>query len=101
MFDVMESFVSQNRRAKVKGATRVKALYRSTLAGAVILGLGKSAGNFMKGKEANFIVVPTGLPVLQAGDAEEILSALSASVRDRSEFDTLVAESWLKGKRIA
>src|SRR5690606_28078951 len=58
MFDVIRSFVDQNAKKKISGATYVKALYRSTLAGAEILGLGEKAGNLNLGKEANFIVVP-------------------------------------------
>ncbi len=55
MLDVMRSFVDQNQKAKVKGATYIKALYRSTLAGAEILKLAKKKGNFESGKETNFV----------------------------------------------
>ena len=58
MLDVMRSFVDQNKKEKIAGATFVKALYRSTLAGAEIFGLAKKKGNLTPGKEANFIIIP-------------------------------------------
>ncbi len=101
MFDVMESFVRQNRKADVKGATRVKALFRATLAGAAILGLDRITGNFKASKEANFMVVPVSDRVLAGRNAEEILERLHAGVRRRSAFDTLVASSWIKGRCVS
>ncbi len=98
MFDVMESFVRQNRKAGVKAATRVKALYRATLAGAEILGLGRITGNFKVGKEANFMVVPVSEQVLAGRNAEEILERLHAGVKRRSDYDSLVASAWIKGR---
>jgi guanine deaminase len=98
MFDVMESFVRQNRKAGVKGATRVKALYRATLAGAEILGLSRITGNFKVGKEANFMVVPVSERVLAGRNAEEILERLHAGVKRRSDFDSLVVSAWIKGR---
>ncbi len=98
MFDVMESFVRQNKKAGVKGATRVKALYRATLAGASILGLERITGSFKVGKEANFMVVQVSSRVLSGGNAEQVLERLHAGVRRRSAFDTLVASSWIKGR---
>jgi guanine deaminase len=74
MFDVMRSFVEQNAKSKLKGATYVKALYRSTLAGAKILGLAKKTGNLDKGKMANFIVVPFKGAI--PSSAEEVLNQL-------------------------
>ncbi len=56
MLDVMNSFVGQNKKAKRSGATYTKALYRSTLAGAQILGDEKFSGNFKKGKWANMVL---------------------------------------------
>ncbi len=74
MFDVMRSFVEQNAQAKIQGATYIKALYRSTLAGAEILGLAKKTGNLNKGKEANFFVVP--FKGSAPKNAEEVLDQL-------------------------
>lgn len=74
MFDVMRSFVEQNAQAKIKGATYIKALYRSTLVGAEILGLAKKAGNLNKGKNANFFVVP--FKGSAPKNAEEVLDQL-------------------------
>ena len=47
MFDVIQSFVQQNEAAGVP-ASYVKALYRSTSAGADILGLGIGRGDLLK-----------------------------------------------------
>ena len=58
MFDVIRSFIEQNHAQGIKEATYVKAIYRATLAGAEILGIGNKTGNLDIGKEANFVVIP-------------------------------------------
>jgi guanine deaminase len=99
MFDVMRSFVEQNSKAKIKGATFTKALYRSTLAGAEILGLAKQAGNFVKGKDANFIVVP--YKGKAAINAEEVLSQLVLPhTSKRQNYDTLPTLVTYQGKSL-
>ncbi|MBL7663917.1 MAG: amidohydrolase family protein [Bacteriovoracaceae bacterium] len=85
MFDVMRSFVAQN--AGNKAATYTKALYRSTLAGAGLLGLGKKKGNLVKGKEANYMVLPAQL--IDKTSAEEVLKILITNVPSRKNFDSL------------
>lgn len=98
MFDVMRSFVDQNARKKIKGATCVKALYRATLAGAEILGLGKKTGNLDKGKEANFIVVPLPSPELPE-NVETLLSEIIHQHRkDRNKYGHLVTKTCYLGK---
>lgn len=100
MFDVMRSFVDQNAKKGVKGATYVKALCRSTLAGAEMMGLEKKAGNFMKNKDANFIVVPLKKNA-SAKSAEEALSKLIGQHKmARKKYGTLVSHSFLQGKLI-
>jgi guanine deaminase len=100
MFDVMRSFVDQNKKKHSKEATYVKALYRSTLAGAEILGLSKSAGNLNKNKEANFIVVPLK-KTLKARNAEELLKKLIGQNKlFRSQYDSSVSQVCYKGEVI-
>ncbi len=72
MFDVMRSFVQQNRRAGIKTADYTRALYRSCSAGADILGFGKSHGSIESGKSADFILIdsPQGVHNMTA---EEVL----------------------------
>jgi guanine deaminase len=99
MLDVMRSFVDQNAKAKVKGATAVKALYRATLAGAQMLQLDKKKGNLLPGKEANFIVLER--PKLKGGkvNAENVLaSILSRGRKNRSRYDHMVKEVYLQGQ---
>jgi len=102
MFDVMQSFVAQNNKAKVKGASYTKALFRSTVAGAEILKLGKKKGNLEIGKEANFIVVD--MPKLAKDtkvNAENILERLIVkSSKSREKYDAYVKNVYFKGHRV-
>ncbi len=99
MFDVMRSFIDQNKKKKIKGASAVKALYRATLAGAEILGLEKSSGNLNKGKNATFLVVPVSKLKSLKG-AEEILMSIIKSCRTRrGDYSNLVSEVYLKGEK--
>ena len=97
MFDVMRSFVEQNKKKKNSGATYTKALYRSTLAGAEILGIDKQAGNFEKNKNANFIVVPLKKNVKPL-NAEDALQKLIAPLRgSRKSYGSLVSRTYFNG----
>jgi guanine deaminase len=99
MFDVMRSFVDQNRRAKRKGATYIKALYRATLAGARVLGLSKRCGNFKPGKDGTFLVVkmPAGM---NPSSAESALAGLiEPHIHHRERYDGLVSKVYLRGKQ--
>ena len=97
MFDVMRSFVDQHKK---KEANFVKALYRSTLAGAEILGVAKKAGNLNKGKEVSFIVVP--MPEdLQPKKAESLLASLIGPHRlDRGNYEGMVKDVYYQGQSI-
>ena len=98
MFDVMRSFVDQNRKKGIKEATYIKALYRSTMAGAEILGLSKTSGNLKSKKDANFIVVPLKKS-LKARTAEELLQKLIGPFKlNRNRYDSLVAHTCYKGE---
>lgn len=100
MFDVMRSFVEQNEKKKVSGATFTKALYRSTLAGAEIMGLSKKAGNFTKGKEGTFVVVPLK-DKKQYKNAEEVLkSIINPHRKNRSRYAELISDVYLNGKKL-
>lgn len=98
MFDVMRSFVLQNAKAGVKEATYIKALYRSTLAGAKIMGLGEKTGNLSPGKEANFIVLKMKG---KATNPEQILKNIITPHHKRREgYEDLVKSVYLKGKKV-
>jgi guanine deaminase len=104
MFDVMQSFVEQNKRAERKGVSCIKALYRATLAGAEILGVSKRTGNFRKGKDATFVVVP--MPRGQSADSRESAEKVLARVfregaRNRDLQDSFLKMSVLCGRIMA
>lgn len=98
MLDVMHSFVKQHGKAGRKDATHVKALFRSTLAGARILGVDKRAGNLQRGKEANFILVQG--PRKPFADAETCLKKLLGQVKKRSAYDGQVSATFYRGQQL-
>lgn len=101
MFDVMRSFVKQNKKAKVKGATYIKALNRSTNAGAEILKMDKKKGNFDLGKQANFIVVDMPKVPKKTKDAEIILSKLiSPLAKNREKYQSLITSVFFNGEKL-
>lgn len=95
MFDVMKSFVDQNAQSKRKGATYIKALYRSTLMGAKLLKLDKVTGNFAVKKEANFFFVKSN----NEKTAEKFLKSLT-KVKNRKTYSTFVQEVYFRGKLV-
>ena len=96
MLDVMRSFVDQNAKKGVKGASYKKALYRATLAGAEILKLDKNKGNLDINKEANFIVLPS---VGEYKNLEEYFTKISQKGRkNRKKFDTMPEKVFFQGK---
>lgn len=97
MFDVMRSFVDQNKKKGVKGATYIKALSRSTMAGAEILGLKDQAGNFEKKKDANFIVVPLSKKIKPQSAEEALEKLIGPHKTARKNYGTLVAQTCYKG----
>jgi guanine deaminase len=100
MLDVMRSFVEQNKRKGVKGASFVKSLYRSTLAGAEILGVSKVSGNLNKGKEASFIVIPFHLDQTPK-DPESLLKSIIEPLKNkREQYSDCVKFVYLNGKLI-
>lgn len=101
MFDVMRSFVSQNEKAGVKGASYTKAFYRATLAGAESLGVSRRVGCLTPGKEANFIVVrKKNLKGLKS--AESVLAKLTKScARNRRDYDHMLQAVYRKSDLIS
>lgn len=97
MFDVMESFVSQNKAAGCESASYTQALYRSTTVGAELLGLGENKGRLAEGYDFDAIKVSVNREVLDKGDAEVILESVLQSVKLRSEYDGLVESTYIKG----
>ena len=100
MFDVMRSFVAQNLRAGVK-ATYTEALYRSTLAGADILGLAKKKGNLSPKKEANFLCVkaPRGIDKLNSAD-EVMHKVINPLKKQRDKYDSLCTDVYYQGQKV-
>ncbi|MBF0359691.1 MAG: amidohydrolase family protein [Oligoflexia bacterium] len=99
MFDVMRSFVDQNRKKKRMSATYVKALYRATLAGAEILNISKTNGNLAKKKYANFIAVKSPKSLSKSGkqNAEIVLKKIIETISSRDQLENLVNYTFYKG----
>lgn len=100
MLDVMRSFVEQNEKAGIKGATYTKALYRATLAGAEILGVARKKGNLAVGKEANFTVFRR-FPLKATASGDQILAQLiSRGRKNRKEYDTFADQVFYQGNLV-
>ena len=100
MFDVIESFVSQNQKRLIKGATYTKGLYHSTLKSVQFLGLTKTHGNFAKGKYANMIFVES--PSIKPNEkTEEVLKRMISKHRlNRKEYNNMVYYTYYKGQEV-
>ena len=100
MFDVMRSFVHQNRERGIKEATYIKALYRATAAGAEIMGARESKGNILPGKSADFILI--GRPDYTENEtAESILNAvIEKNAQKRDKYIETVQSTFLGGIEI-
>ncbi|MGF1448357.1 MAG: amidohydrolase family protein [Opitutales bacterium] len=99
MFDVMRSFVSQNRDAGRTEATWTRALYRATQAGAELAGFGAQAGNLEPGKEASFILIPDKTPKTEIVDVESILQELVTFSEDtRNTLDSIIDQTVYNGE---
>jgi guanine deaminase len=102
MFDVMRSFVMQNEKAEISGATYTKALYRTTLKSAEILEISRTSGNFAAKKFANFLVLKAPKSIGGTGhSAEKILSAIiKKCAKKRSAYDSLVEHTYYRGNKL-
>lgn len=97
MFDVMRSFVEQNRELGRSDATYTKALHRATGKGAELMDLPDRAvlreGAFF---DAIRIPMPTG--TFEGGPAEPILEAVFQQIPDRRASEKIVLETFIKGE---
>lgn len=98
MFDVIDSFVRQNLEAGKMTATYTKALYRSTLAGAEILGVGGTRGNFAPGKSFDCIHCDFLETDAETDSAETLIPSAIALASIREERDSLVKTTILDGE---
>ncbi len=100
MFDVMRSFVMQNRKIKNTKATYTRALYRSTVMGAKILGIDHQVGEIKKDREASFLFVELP-PKSKKTSAEKFLKKLIEKKKNkRDDYKNYVFETIFKGESI-
>ena len=98
MFDVMRSFVLQNRKVGRHTATFTKALHRTTFKAAELMDLSTDRGMLEVGYYLDAIRVPMP-PGLQAGaNGEAALEALIHLIPNRESSDTFVNETIVRGK---
>ncbi len=97
MFDVMRSFVEQNKKAKRKGATYKKALYRSTLKGAEHLRISRKNGNLLKNKFANFITVKAPKKSHAKNVEERLAELVKPGQKKRKYYDSIVKSVYYRG----
>jgi guanine deaminase len=101
MFDVMQSFVAQNRRMNNREATYGKALYRATLKGAELLKLQKQTGNLQPGKWANFIVCDIDFEAKPHWTGEALLrEMLNTPGQNRELMSSIVRKTFYKGVEV-
>ncbi|MBT3237037.1 MAG: amidohydrolase family protein [Bdellovibrionales bacterium] len=99
MFDVIRSFVEQNRRAGLN-PTYTQGLFRSTLASAEIMGQKDLLGSFAPGKWANWLML-SGPNLNSKLDGEGVLSSLIGNKQQsRSDFYQLIQGRYYRGKMI-
>ena len=97
MFDVMHSFVEQNRELGRHDATYTKALHRATAKGAELMNL-PDRGVLREGAFFDAIRVPMPSGAFETGPAESVLAALLEQLPDRRASDKIVQETFIKGK---
>lgn len=97
MFDVMQSFVEQNKTIGRSGATYTKALHRATSQGAELMDL-EDRGALRAGAFFDAIRVPMPVGGFTSGPAEPVLEALFDQIPDRKTSEVLVEETFVKGK---
>lgn len=101
MFDVIQSFVAQNRDYGNHDATYVKGLFRATLKAAEILTMNKDSGNLEQGKWANFLLVPLPKTTQPITSAESLLEQLIAPLANqREQYDQLVESTFYRGRLV-
>ena len=98
MFDVMSSFVSQNRKIGRHTATFTKALHRATFKAAELMDLSADRGMLEVGYYLDAIRVPMPPGLLAGTNGEEALQALIHLIPNRQSTDTFVNETIIRGK---
>lgn len=98
MFDVMRSFVEQNREAGRHTATFTKALHRSTFKGAELMDLSADRGMLKVGYYLDAIRVPMPPRLPAAANGEAVIEALIGLIPCRESSDTFVNETIIRGK---
>lgn len=100
MLDVMNSFVDQNSKRGHKDTSYTQALFRSTQAGANVLGVGEESGNFASGKYLNYVVLD-GVKYKDSDKSEDVLKKLiKRKQKDRFQFEEMVISTSYKGSII-
>lgn len=97
MFDVMHSFVKQNRERGRSDATYTKALHRATAKGAELMDL-PSRGRLREGGCFDAIRIPMPKGKFESGPAEPVLEALFQQIPDRRSSENIVLETFIKGE---
>ena len=98
MFDVMRSFVSQNKKVGRHTAPYTKALHRATFKGAELMELSTDRGMLSVGYYLDAIRVPMPPQLTAEADGESVLEALIRSIPSREYSDSFVNETIIKGK---
>lgn len=99
-FDVMASFVQQNRDAGISSATATRALYRATVSNAALLGYDAT---LRPGSPASFVLVKNQPreTTRSNANADEILENLFEGIRmQRGLCESLVQSTWLHGHQL-
>ena len=98
MFDVMRSFVLQNREKGRHAATFSKALHRTTFKAAELMDLSADRGMLEVGYylDAIRVPMPPGLPARANGEAA--LEAVISLIPNRESSDNFVNETIIRGK---
>jgi len=99
MFDVMQSFVAQNRAAGNLATTYTKALHRSTFKGACLMDLEDGRGKLAEGFYFDAIRVDMPKGDFRSGDAESMIEAVVEAIPSRTASDLCVKETYIKGRR--
>lgn len=98
MFDVMRSFVEQNRAAGTLGASYSKALHRSTYKGAQLIDLGEDRGQLAPGFYFDAIRVDMPAGDFSSGDAASVIEAVVEAIPSRAASDFCVKATFIKGE---
>ncbi|MGF1531914.1 MAG: amidohydrolase family protein [Puniceicoccaceae bacterium] len=99
MFDVLESFVRQNRAAGVAGGTYCRGLYRATVAGARICGWGEKKGRLAVGFDFDAVRIGWPEEYGPGSEPEQILEGV-LSRSSRADYEAMVEETIVGGKSV-